>query len=88
MNMAEQIGEVSNVLHGLVEILEDAAVPKNVRTKIESIILALRQDTEILIKVNKALSELDEISSDINLQSYTRTQIWNVMSILEKIIKF
>jgi len=34
---------------------------------------------------NKALDELDELVSDNNIQQYTRTQIWNVVSLLEKI---
>ena len=85
MTMAEQITNVGKVIASLVEIQEDATVPRNVRTKIESIISTLRQDTELSIKVNKTLNILDEISSDVNMQSYTRTQIWNVMSDLEKI---
>ncbi|MBU0461926.1 MAG: UPF0147 family protein, partial [Nanoarchaeota archaeon] len=38
---------------------------------------------ELSIRINKALSELDEISDDTNLQAYTRTQIWNIASMLE-----
>ena len=83
--MAEQISEVDNVVSSLAEIQADATVPKNVRTKIESIISTLKEDTELPIKVNKALNELDELANDVNLQPYTRTQIWNVMSVLEKL---
>ena len=83
--MAEQISEVDAAINRLNEIQEDATVPRNVRTKIESIISTLREATEISIKVNKALNELDEISSDVNLQSYTRTQMWDIMSVLEKL---
>ncbi len=84
-NMAEQISEVDAAINRLNEIQEDATVPKNVRTKIESIIGTLKEAAELSIKVNKALNGLDEISSDVNLQSYTRTQIWNIMSVLEKL---
>ena len=83
--MVEQISEVAIVVTSLNEIQLDATVPRNVRTKIESIIRTLNEGTELSIKVNKAMNELDEISSDVNLQSYTRTQIWNVMSVLEKL---
>ncbi len=85
MNMAEQISEVDTVVDCLSEIHKDITVPRNVRTKIEIIVNTLREDLETSIKVNKALNGLDEIASDVNLQSYTRTQIWNVMSVLEKI---
>ncbi|MBI2653490.1 UPF0147 family protein [Candidatus Woesearchaeota archaeon] len=83
--MAEQLSEVDNVINSLTEIHADVTVPKNVRTKIELVINALKENTEISIKVNKALNELDEIANDVNLQSYTRTQIWNIMSMLEKL---
>lgn len=85
MKMAEQISEVDTVINSLNEIGADASVPKNVRTKIEAIIGTLKEDTELPIKVNKALNELDELVSDVNLQAYTRTQIWNIMSVLEKL---
>jgi len=83
--MEEQISEVDIVVKSLNEIQDDGTVPKNVRIKIESIICTLRDGAELPIKVNKTLNELDGIVNDVNLQSYTRTQIWNVMSMLEKL---
>ena len=82
--MAEQISEVDIVINSLNEILGDTTVPRNVRIKIENILGTLRENGELPIKINKALNELDEIASDVNLQSYTRTQIWNLISVLEK----
>lgn len=83
--IVEQISEVDVVMSSLNEIQADSTVPRNVRTKIESIVKTLNENIELLIKVNKALNELDQIASDVNLQSYTRTQIWNAMSVLEKL---
>lgn len=83
--MAQQINELDNVIKSLNEIEEDASVPRNVRLQIQNAIISLRQSAELSTKVNKALNELDEISSDVNLKSYTRTQVWNVMSTLEKL---
>ena len=83
--MAEQVSEMDMVIKSLSEIQADATVPRNVRTKIEAIVIKLKEDTEVSIKVNKTLNELDEVANDVNLQSYTRTQIWNVMSALEKL---
>jgi len=37
------------------------------------------------IRIDKSLQGLDEISDDPNLSSYTRMQIWNVVSVLESI---
>ena len=69
----------------LDELKDDVTVPKNVRLRIEKIIQVLNDKTENDIKVSKALNELEEIADDVNLQSYTRTQVWNVISALEKI---
>ena len=85
MTMAEQISEVDTAINSLNEIYADATVPKNVRVKIDGIASTLKDGTELSIKVNKALNHLDEIANDVNLQPYTRTQIWNVMSMLEKL---
>lgn len=85
MKMAGQISELDAVISSLSEIKDDVAVPRNVRTKIESVISILNEDIELSIKINKTLNELDEISNDVNLQPYTRTQIWNAISLLEKL---
>lgn len=83
--MVEQTSEMDAVVKGLSEMHEDATIPRNVRIKIETIINTLQENSEMSIKINKTLNELDEIANDVNLQSYTRTQIWNVMSLLEKL---
>ena len=77
--------ELDAVVTNLGEIQDDVTVPRNVRTKIELVIGTLKEDIELSIKVNKTLNELDEISNDVNLQPYTRTQIWNAISLLEKL---
>ena len=83
--MAEQISEVGTIVISLNEIQDDGTVPRNVRAHIQNIISTLKNETELSIKVNKALNTLGEIANDSNLQSYTRTQIWNIMSVLEKL---
>ena len=83
--MSEQVSELDAVVCGLDEVQEDATVPRNVRMVIQNIIVTLKADTELSIKVNKALSELVEIANDVNLQPYMRTQIYNIMSGLEKL---
>ena len=84
MSMAEQISEVNTIIHSLNELQDDATVPRNVRTKVQIVITALKENTELQIKISRALSELDELANDVNLQSYTRTQLWNIISLLEK----
>lgn len=74
-----------NVIDLLSEISEDTTTPKNVKGKMLQIIAILREDVDDSIKKNKVLYELDEIVNDNNMQQYIRTQIWNVVSLLEKL---
>ncbi len=76
--------QIKQVIETLTELREDASIPKNVKLKIEGIIVSLKGGTDLSIKVDKALNALDEIANDTNMQSYTRTQIWNIVSLLEK----
>lgn len=76
---------INETIGKLEELEEDINIPKNVKIKIKSIIEILKKDIEKSIKINQALNELDEISNDPNLEPYTRTQMWNFVSILEKI---
>lgn len=84
MKMSSEI-LIDETIEKLQELEEDINIPKNIKIKIKSIIDVLQEGTELSIKINKALSELDEMSGDSNLESYARTQIWNIVSILEKI---
>jgi len=68
----------------LNELKEDSTVPKNVRTKIEGAVAILGRGGEEHIKVSRVLSELEDIAEDVNLQPYTRTRVWDVISMLEK----
>jgi uncharacterized protein (UPF0147 family) len=60
-------------------------VPRNVKSKVEQVLKILNENTEVSIRVNKALNELEEIANDSNMQTYTRTQLWNIISLLEKV---
>lgn len=77
--------QISEVIEILEDLENDAAVPRNVKEKIKNTIESLREKTDLKMGVNKALHELDEIADDPNLQPYTRTQIWGIVSLLEKV---
>ncbi len=76
---------MKNIIDSLKELQEDNTVPKNVKSKIEEVIKTLKEESEVSMRVNKALNVLDELSDDTNMQAYTRTQIWNIVSALEMI---
>jgi len=77
--------KVEEIIEILNEMEEDATVPRNVKEKIKVVMNVLKEEIDLKIRVNKILHELDDIADDPNLQPYTRTQIWNVASSLEKL---
>lgn len=77
--------QITQITEALKELNEDGTVPKNVKVKLQKIIDRLNEGKEPSIKIHEALSDLDDIADDTNLQPFTRTQIWNIVSVLEKI---
>ncbi len=76
---------LQNIIEALGELQADSTVQKNIKSRISGVIKTLGSDDELSIRINKALDELDEISCDNNIHAYTRTQIWNIVSMLEMI---
>ena len=73
-----------NIIVLLEQIAGDRSVPRNIRTKCEESAKALRNEKEsVPIRINTVISYLDEVSNDPNIPMYTRTQIWNIVSLLE-----
>jgi uncharacterized protein (UPF0147 family) len=73
-------------MEALQEVMDDSTVPRNVKAKLESSLQTLKNDgEEFSLKVSKVIQDLDEIANDTNTQSYTRSQIWNLLSLLESI---
>lgn len=77
---------VTEIIEIIRDVSEDNTVPKNIKEKLSEIATLLEsEDEEISLKVNKALNELDDISSDSNIQPYTRTQLMGIASALESV---
>ena len=78
--------QVLEIIQFMDELKEDSTVPRNVKTKLEASIAVLKKDgDELRLRIDKVLEELDEVANDTNTQSYTRSQIWNIVSMLESI---
>ena len=67
-------------------ILEDAAIPKSLKTRIDNVVEMLNGSSEISLRLTKVLNELEEITGDNNLSPHLRTQIWNIISGLEEML--
>ena len=70
------------------QVSEDRGVPRNIREKCTESMDILKDDKQELdVRINTVITTMDEISNDPNLPMYTRTQIWNIVSLLESVEK-
>lgn len=77
---------LETILERLESLSEDRTVPSNVREMLKEAINSLKNENEDLaVRVNAAISLLDEASNDPNIKPFTRTEIWSIASMLEKI---
>ena len=66
-------------------IINDRTVPRNIRGAVKQAKEHLEGEGEEVVKISTAIHTLDEIINDPNMPLYTRTQIWNVVGLLEEI---
>ena len=82
--VAVEMENVDEIIQSLAELLEDSTLPKNVRTKLQNAINHLKGDGDKSMSFSKAMHELEELAEDVNIEPFTRTQIINIVSMLEK----
>jgi uncharacterized protein (UPF0147 family) len=76
------------VINLIQQVANDRTVPRNIRTKCEESIKILQEEKEdAAVRINTVISSMDEVSNDPNIPTYTRTQIWNIVSIMESLQK-
>ena len=72
---------ITNILE---QIINDRTVPKNIRKAAEDSKTVLESNDTPEVRISTAIHILDEIINDPNMPMYTRTQIWNIVSLLEQ----
>lgn len=77
--------QITHIVDFMKELSEDSVLPRNVKQKIDFIIEILSDDCDVSMRISKAMHELEDLVDDKNLQSYSRTQLYNVISQLESI---
>lgn len=87
MHMGKSEEDLKRVVEMLGQIGNDRTVPRNIREVAESSVATLSNDGSTELKISTAVQALDEIINDPNMPMYTRTQIWNIVSMLEQLRK-
>ncbi len=79
----ERIRQASSIL---TTISEDNTTPRNIRRAAkEALDILSNKELSQAVRAANAISIMDDISLDPNMPLYTRTRIWNVVSLLEVI---
>ena len=78
----ELLGEIISLMK---ELEQDTGIPSNTKEKIVNSITTLNQDMDLSVKASKVIHEMEEVSQNNNIGSYTRTQLWSIVSLLEKL---
>ncbi len=76
-----------HVISVLKELQEDSSVSKNIKLKVACMQRELEgcSESDLLLTANKILCDLEELSSDVNLPPFIRTQILHISGMLETI---
>ena len=76
---------LAEVIDLLNEVGEESSATKNLKIKISQIVSILKAEGDLSLKLNKASHELDELASNSDLDSYTRTQLLGIVGALETV---
>jgi len=77
---------IKQALGVLNEVSNDNTTPRNIRRAAKSAMDLLQVgDLSIGVRAANAISTLDDISQDPNMPPYTRTKLWQAVSLIEAI---
>ena len=82
--MIEMGKEFEQAVILLNKLSEDRMVPRNIKeTALKAIEILKDAELDREVMIDKVIQLLDEISNDPNMPIFARTQIWNIVSLLE-----
>ncbi len=74
---------IAEVIDTLNELKDEQGINKNVKLYIDKIIAHLQSDPEL--GKDKALEEIEDLVAANNIDPHIRSQIWNVVSMIESL---
>jgi len=82
----EYMQKLNQAMAILNRVAEDNTTPRNIRrTAKQASDILLDESLSLAARAANAIDLLDQISQDPNMPMYTRTRLWNVISVLEGI---
>jgi len=82
----EYVQKLNQAMSVLSRVADDNTTPRNIRrTAKQAGDMLLDESSSMAARAANAIDVLDQISQDPNMPMYTRTRIWNIISVLEGI---
>ncbi len=79
------MGLVDDIVELMDDVLIDSGVPRNIRNVVqEAKEKILNKEEDLKVSCSAAIYLLEDISNDINMPPHTRTEIWTIISELER----
>ncbi len=81
------MSSLNEIIYILEEIEDDNTVSKSIKNKISVMKKDIQgcEERSRSLTINKILSDIEDLSNDVNVPDYVRTQLWHLTSILETI---
>jgi uncharacterized protein len=77
--------KIKEIVSFMDDVLGDTSVPKNIKRAVTDAKNKLLSNEDPVLCASSAIYYLESISEDINLPMHARTQIWQIVSVLETI---
>jgi len=77
--------EIQDIVEVINEIIDDDTTNKNIKESLEDVIQILLGDENVTVKIHNALQALEELSENKSMESFTRSAIFNIVSMLESL---
>ena len=77
--------EIQNILDLIELLLTDAMIPKNVKNSLINIRTDIEKEGKNIVKLSEFIYTLQDISDDPNLPLNAKSDVWQLLNILEKV---
>jgi len=78
--------DLNSIIASAQAIIEDEdVISRKVEICLQSVIGILKEEGDLSLRKDKCKSLLDETTEDSHVNSYTKTQLWDVATLIEQL---
>jgi len=78
--------KVEEIIERIEEATQEHSMPKRVRANLEEIKRELKNDEEdLVVRATSSIYKLNDITNDVNIPMHTKTALWDIAGMLERL---